>query len=419
MWLYFMCYKFREFTCFLRWFPNKPGCEAISGINTRAPMGVNVPLILSPVEETHGWLEPSSNSHDMDNHAPVAFRSSRGNFAVAPNFINSPTPSSSSEPPSLPQPEPLFPVAGDASKFISPEFLPNGASGQNLFELPTPTPPVAVRTLRSLLEARNTFKPNFQYHPKPYQLPPSSHGQPIPAIQGADVFSSPLETEKEDPYQNQALSSTTTKFTPPTFQYSSSNRSLQPASKSDAKFHDKVSPSQIPSCVLGKSRKFKLRMQLEGGQQHRSGKFWRLIFSPSGPESRLEYVCDNSHSPKCKHSTSQSGDMHRHQERSTHLPPESNTLTCSLCGDRLKGIRLDAMKRHQSLQKCRTKRVQGARKTALFGLDVPSTSQVGEKRGWDDMAGGETGEGEYLAKVSKYGNTDSFSSQQMYLNFQA
>jgi hypothetical protein len=67
-----------------------------------------------------------------------------------------------------------------------------------------------------------------------------------------------------------------------------------------------------------------------------------------------------------------------------------------------------------------TKRVQGARKTALFGLDFPSTSQVGEKRGWADMASDEVEEDEYPAKVSKYGNAaDSFLSQQLYLNFRA
>lgn len=383
---YFMCYRFREFTqiCFLRCFPNKPGCEAISG----------------------------------EHHAPVALHSSGGDFSVARNLINFPTSSPSSEPPSLPQPGPPFPMASDASKIISPGFLPNGAPSQNFIKPPTPTRPSAARTPRSPLETRSTFKPNLQY-PKPYQPSPSSHGLVIPAIQGAAVFSGTLETENENPYQIHALSSTTTTFAPPTFQYSFYNQSSQPASKSDAKFHDKVAPSQIPSCVLTKSQKLELGMQLESGQQDRNGRFWRLTFSTSGPGSRLEYVCDNPYSPNCRHSTSQSGDMNRHQERSTHLPPESNTSTCSLCGDKLMGIRSDAMKRHQRLRKCRTKRVQGARKAVQFGLDVPSTPQVGEKRGWADIAGGDVGEDEYPAKVSKYGNTNSFSSQQMYLNFQA
>jgi hypothetical protein len=393
VWLYFMCYRFWEFTqiCFLRCFPNKPGCEAFSG-------------------------EPSLNSHDaVDSHAPVACHSSIGDPVVESSPINFPTSSSSSEPPSLPQPRPPFPMASGSSKIISPGFLPNGVPSQNFIEPPTPTRPSATRTPRSPLEARNTFKPNLEY-PRPHQSSPSSHGQPIPAIQGADVFSDTLETENEN--QNHALSSTTTTFAPPTFQYSFYNQSSQPASKSDAKFHDKVAPSQIPSCVLTKSQKLELGMKLESGQQDRNGMFWRLTFSPSGPGSRLEYVCDNPHSPNCRHSTSQSGDMNRHQERSTHLPPESNTLTCSLCGDKLRGIRSDAMKRHQRLQKCRTKRVQGAGKAALFGLDVPSTSnsQVGEKRGWADMAGDED---EYPAKVFKYGNTNPFSSQPIYLNFQA
>lgn len=396
VWLYFICYRFREFTqiCFLRCFPNKPGCEAISG-------------------------EPSLNSHDaVDSQAPVALHSSRGDPVVASSPINFPTSSSSSEPPSLPQPGPPFPMASDASKIISPEYLPNGVPSQKFIEPSTPTQPSAARTPQSPLDARNTFKPNLEY-PRPHQLSPSSHGQPIPAIHGADVFSGTLETENENPYQNHALSSKTATFAPPTFQYSFYDQSSQSASKSDAKFYDKVAPSQIPSYILTKSQKLELGMQLESGQQDRNGRFWRLIFSPSGPGSRLEYVCDNPHSPNCRHSTSQSGDMNRHQERSTHLPPESNTLTCSLCGDKLRGIRSDAMKRHQRLQKCRTKRVQGARKAVLFGLDVLSTSQVGEKRGWVDMAGNEVGEDEYPAKVSKYGNTNLFSSQPMYLNFQA
>jgi len=369
------------------------------------PAEVDVPLILSPAVETHGRLEPSSNSHGTNSHDPVAFSSFRKDSVVAPSLIYSQEASSSTPP--APQRQLPALVASDTSKFAAPGFSPNGAAAQNFFNPPTSARSLAARTPRSRLEGRNTFKLNLQYQlPSQSEPPSSSNGQPTPNIQGTGVFSGTFETE------NQAMGSTTTAFAPPT---SFSIQSSKSASKSDAKFHDKVTPAHVPRYVLIKSRKLALGMQLEGGQQHRSGKFWRLTFSSSGSGSRLEYVCDNPHSPDCKRSTSQLGDMSRHQEGSTHLPPESRTLTCSLCGDKLKGIRLDAMRRHQSLQKCKTKQMEGARRAALFGLHAQPTSQVGGKRGWADMAG-DVGEGDYPAKMSKYGNTSSFSSQEMYWN---
>ena len=391
-----------------RCLPNKPGCEPASEINM--PAEVDVPLILSPAIETYRPLEPSSNSHGTDSRDPVAFSE---DSVVVPGMIYSSEPSSSTEPPSAAQPRLPALVASDTSKFAAPGFSSSGAPAQNFFNPPTSARSLAARAPRSPPEGRNTSKLNLQYQLPSQSEPPSSNGQPIPNIQGTGIFSGTFETENQD------MGSTTTAFAPLTFQYSLfSNQTSKPASKSDAKFHDKVIPAHVPRYVLIKSRKLALGVQLEGGQQHRSGKFWRLTFSPSGSGSRLEYICDNPHSPDCNRSTSQLGDMSRHQEGSTHLPPESSTLTCPLCGDKLKGVRLDALRRHQSLQKCKTKQAEGARRAALFGIHVQPTSQVAGKRGWVDMAGDVVGEDDYPTKVSKYGNTSSFSYQEMYWNAQ-
>ncbi|KIM39360.1 hypothetical protein M413DRAFT_415997 [Hebeloma cylindrosporum] len=353
----------------IRCFPNKPG-EPSSGI--------------------YGHSEPFSSFHDMNSHDALASQSPRAD-SITTSLVNSPTPSSSEEPPPFPQPY-LF--AGlDSSTLPSPSSL-NDVPAHNSIETLTPTRPSAARTPRSPLEARNTS--TFKNHQTPYQSSPSSQGHPIPGIPDADT-SGTFEIENHGPYQNQALIDTPITFAPPTFHHSFSKQIAKPASKSNVpKCNNKSSPAQVPDRVLKKSKMSKDGLQLKIGERHESGTFWRFTFLRSGPGPRREYVCDNPQSPDCRHSTNQSGDMARHQQGGTHLLPGSSKSTCRLCGEELKGAREDAMKRHQGSTKCKKKRA-----AFLSGMNAQYTTQVGEKRGWADMVGDdEIGEDEHPAKVS-------------------
>jgi len=362
--------------------------QSRSPINTHAPAGVNVPLIFSPVDEPH---EPV---YEADSEDQLELDSSTVDPVMSPGFAPSPAPNSSADPSSFTRPQPPLPMARGFST-----TTPHSAQTQHVIERPTSLNQPS--TSRALL-ARNSFS-NLQY-PTNYHPPLFSANQ----SHDAGAYSGTPWAENVE-LENQALNTTTA--APPLMspfnhrtQPSLSGEPSQSCPERDAdSFHDKVVPAQIPNYVLAKSKKMANGREVTAGQRHRSGQFWKLIFSydSSSHGSRLEHVCANPWSPSCNLSTSQLGDMKRHQKASSHLPPESRTFICPVCGKKLHGNRLDSIKRHQRTKGCKAKQVElSASQAPQLEVDAPSTSQVGAKRSWADMTGEDVGD-EYPAKVSR------------------